>query len=1000
MHFFGFDPKHIPAPVSQERADAGWERLNERTKDDPELADFAAQLEKDPVAGALATSIFANSPFLGHCMHNDPKFTCELFTMGPEACREKVLKKTTTGSVGLSEAKLKTHLRIIKRQVQLMAAVGDINGLWDLERVTGTLSDFADMAVSTAASHLLLALDKKGAIKLTHKDNPELESGLVILGLGKLGGRELNYSSDIDIIILFDPDRVQSDAPEEMQNHFVRLARKMVNILDERTADGYVFRTDLRLRPDPGSTPPAISTRAAESYYESIGQNWERAAMIKARPIAGDIAAGNDFIATLKPFVWRKSLDFAAIDDIHSIKRQINAHRGSEKIKLYGHNVKLGRGGIREIEFFAQTQQLIWGGRMRDLRTAPTQPSLRALSVAGKVKDEDAEKLIGAYRFLRKVEHRLQMINDEQTHSLPDDEQGIADLAIFLEFKNAKDFSDKILKTMQTVESVYAALFEEAPSLGSSTGPSGDKHGNLVFTGGESDPETLKTLGKLGFKNVEAIDTTVRGWHHGRYRCTRSTRARQILTELMPVILNAFGRTGEPDSAFMRFDSFLSKLPAGVQLFSMFQVNPDLLDLIAEIMGTAPRLAEHLSQKAGLLDGVLSSDFFAPMPDIDFLSADLDHALEEATCMEETLDITRRWAKDRKFQIGVQVLRGTLNERGSQRALSDVAEVLICALQPLVEDDFAKKHGKIKGEGLAIIAFGKMGGREKTPTSDLDLIFIYDFDKSVEQSDGSKPLAPSQYYSRLSQRLINALSAPTAEGALYEVDMRLRPSGASGPIATTLDGFRTYQKNDSWTWEHMALTRARPVSGSKKLQQACSGIIDEVLREKRDPQKLVIDVADMRERIDKEHGTDIHWAIKYFRGGLVDVEFISQYLQLRFGHKHPTILSVNTRSALLKMGEDGILDEDISKKLISALDLWQSIQGLVRLTTVYDMRKKRDYVIPESLAKIFCAMADVKNIEELEKKIQTRSTWVREIYDEIITRPADMAREKIKLKQE
>ncbi|MDH5772221.1 MAG: bifunctional [glutamine synthetase] adenylyltransferase/[glutamine synthetase]-adenylyl-L-tyrosine phosphorylase, partial [Rhodospirillaceae bacterium] len=743
MHFFGFNPKHIPASPDRARVDLGWDRLSERASHDPELIKFVENLKNDPLAGQLAESIFSNSPFLAHCMQSDLSFARELFTRGPDECRESVFADTTEGAKGMGEDELKKHLRIMKRRVQLLAGVGDINGLWDLDMVTNTLSDFADTSLSAASAHLLRYLEGRGAIKITNPDNPEVGSGLIILGLGKLGGRELNYSSDIDIIILFDPDIVQSDKPEELQSNFVRLAKKLVGILDDRTADGYVFRTDLRLRPDPGSTPLAISTMAAESYYESIGQNWERAAMIKARPIAGDIEAGKKFLAYLKPFIWRKSLDFAAIDDIHSIKRQINAHRGGSKIELYGHNVKLGRGGIREIEFFAQTQQLIWGGRNRELRIAPTQKAIRALCDADMVKSKDAQQLIDSYIFLRQVEHRLQMVDDEQTHSLPDDDAGIEKIAIFLGFPNGKEFAEKIISVMQCVESIYANLFEEAPSLSSAS----EGHGNLVFTGGESDPETLKTLTNLGFSNVAAVDATVRGWHHGRYRCTRSTRARELLTELMPIILSAFGRTSEPDSAFMRFDTFLSKLPAGVQLFSMFQANPGLLDLIAEIMGTAPRLAEHMAQKVGILDGVLSRDFFNPLPDKDELKIDIERALEEATCLEDVLDITRRWAKDRKFQIGVQVLRATLDERGSQRALSDVAEVIINALQPLVEDDFAKTHGHIKDSKMVIIAFGKMGGREKTPTSDLDLIFIYDFDKTVEKSDGNKPLAPSQYFS-------------------------------------------------------------------------------------------------------------------------------------------------------------------------------------------------------------------------------------------------------------
>lgn len=988
MPFFAFDPKQIPGPANPDQARLGWERLEDRIEDDDALAAFASALAKDPAAGALATSLFGNSPFLSQCIHSDPQFARELFENGPDFCREQILQAVSappkTSSEAPGEAELKRHLRILKRRCQLTAACGDVAGVWDLAQVTTMLSDFADGAVRAACRHLLGALADKGALNLPDRSDPEKGSGLVILGLGKLGGRELNYSSDIDIIILFDADRIDSDAPEQLQNHFVRLARKLVNILDERTSDGYVFRTDLRLRPDPGSTPPAISTLAAETYYESIGQNWERAAMIKARPIAGDRQAGEAFIASLKPFVWRKSLDFAAIEDIHSIKRQINAHRRSTTIELLGHNVKLGRGGIREIEFYAQTQQLIWGGRDRDLRTAPTQQSLLALAKAGHIKAEEASALIDAYQFLRKVEHRLQMINDEQTHSLPEDMEKIESLAIFLGFKDGDAFSKEIICTLQTVEALYAHLFEESPSLSSN----GNVRGNLVFTGGETDPETLKTLKQLGFQNVLAVDTTVRGWHHARYRATRSTRARQLLTELMPTILNAFGRTPEPDSAFMRFDAFLSQLPAGVQLFSMFQVNPGLLDTLADIMGTAPRLAEHLAHKAGILDGVLSPDFYDPLPDANALSVDLERALEDATFLEEALDITRRWSKDRKFQIGLQVLKGTVGERESQRALSNIADALIRALQPRVEAEFAIKHGVVPGGGLAVVAFGKYGGREKTPTSDLDLIFIYDFDPSAEHSDGAKPLAPSQYFARLSQRLINALSAPTAEGALYEVDMRLRPSGASGPIATTIEGFEAYQKSEAWTWEHMALTRARAVAGPDALQKRCEEVICEVLKEKRDAGKLVADVSDMRARIAKEHATDTPWAIKHFPGGLVDVEFISQYLQLLHGHEHPEILSANTRAALANLKKAGLLDGEDADLLIEALDLWQSVQGLVRLTVVHELRNQREYEMPQSLQRLFCKIGGVENMDALEKKMLQTANCVSDVFEKTINAPA------------
>lgn len=806
--------------------------------------------------------------------------------------------------------------------------------------------------------------------------------------MGKLGGRELNYSSDIDLILLFDPDVIDTDEPMELQNSFIRLARGLVSLLDERTEDGYVFRTDLRLRPDPGSTPLALSTMAAELYYESVGQNWERAAMIKARPIAGDKDAGAAFLAHLKPFVWRKNLDFAAIQDIQSIKRQINAHKGGTKIQFHGHNVKLGRGGIREIEFYAQTQQLIWGGRDRNLRKIPTINALKALLAAGHEKADNVQVLEKAYHYLRRVEHRLQMVNDEQTHSLPEDEEGLTAIATFLGYDSLEAFADELLGTLGRVEVLYADLFSEGEQL-SAQGTDG---GNLVFTGGESDPETLKTLASMGYTNVEAIDKAIRAWHHARYRSTRTTRSRAILTELMPTILQTMAAAPEPDPTFLRFDEFISKLPSGVQLFSMFQTNPQMLELIAEILGTAPRLAEHLARKPNILDGVLTPGFLNAPPSAEEMREDLDHVLQDATCTEDVLDLVRRWAKDRKFQVGVQVLKGTINERDSQRALTDVAQTLLLALQPRIEDEFAERHGRVPGGALSVIAFGKLGGGEKTPTSDMDMTFVYDFDPDASTSDGPKPLAISQYFARLSQRLINALSAPTAEGALYEVDMRLRPSGNAGPIATSLAAFKQYQTSEAWTWEHMALTRARALTGPQALQDQIQAVITEVLVSKRDTNKLVVDVSDMRARMDKERHTDIVWEIKNYRGGLVDIEFMSQFLQLKYGHDHPEILSPTTRIALSNLKGAGLLEADIATRLIQALNLWQSLQGLLRLTVTADQRDRHDYVMPPSLQRQVCRLVGTENCPNAEAHIQDTAGWVLEIFEKLINAPAEAAR--------
>jgi glutamate-ammonia-ligase adenylyltransferase len=552
--------------------------------------------------------------------------------------------------------------------------------------------------LSAACAHLLGAAASAGEIVLDDAADPEKGSGLVVLGMGKLGGCELNYSSDIDLIVLYDAERVRYTGRDPPGPFFVRLARDLVRMMEERTADGYVFRTDLNLRPDPGSTPLAISTLAAEVYYESAGQNWERAAMIKARPVAGDLAAGEDFLALLRPFVWRKNLDFAAIQDIHSIKRQINAHRGGAAIAVGGHNVKLGRGGIREIEFFAQTQQLIWGGRNAELRKRATCAALAALAAAELITDKATSDLARAYEFLRRLEHRLQMVEDRQTHVLPKDDAGIRHIALFMGYDDSPSFVSAYLAVLRTVEEHYAHLFEEAPALG---GP-----GNLVFTGSDDDPETMLTLRGMGYAEPSRVAEIVRAWHRGRFRAMRSARAREIMTELMPALLVAFAKTANPDAALLKFNEFLAALPAGVHLFSLLYQNPPLLELLAEVLGSAPRIADALARNPALLEGVLGAEGAAPPADPSLLAASLETALGQARVFEDALDIVRRWNGDHVFRVGLAVLRNAIDAAAAGPGLAGVAATAIRALAPRVTDDFAKRHGRIPGRGMAIVGLG------------------------------------------------------------------------------------------------------------------------------------------------------------------------------------------------------------------------------------------------------------------------------------------------------
>ncbi|WP_374308050.1 bifunctional [glutamine synthetase] adenylyltransferase/[glutamine synthetase]-adenylyl-L-tyrosine phosphorylase [Dongia sp.] len=922
------DPASLPRPSDPRQVELHFEQLSE-TLPPGVMAKIAT-----PSAQALLKALFGNSPFLSRCLLAETDAFLELLTQDIDSVFNNVVTAVTPKALeNLDEAGLMAALRRARRQVALIVATADIGGLWPLEKITAALSRFAEAALHAAISHLLRQLHAGGDISLPFPDEPERDCGLIVLGLGKLGAGELNYSSDIDLILLFERDKVRYQGRKTAQECFVRLARNLVRILQDATADGYVFRIDLRLRPDPASTPLVISTLAAETYYEGMGQNWERAAMIKARVVAGDEAAGEMFLKNLRPFIWRKHLDFAAIQDIHSIKRQIYAVKGHRQVAVAGHNIKLGRGGIREIEFFAQTQQLIWGGRVMDLRQRATCAAIPALVRLGKCKPEVAEELIAAYRYLRMVEHRLQMIEDQQTQTLPDYGPALDRVAIFSGHADTGAFETTLRYHLGRVEDHYAELFEEAPTLGAAEAGIA---GSLVFTGTDDDPETVQTLERMGFPNGSAVSAQIRAWHHGRYRATRSARARELLTELMPRLLTTLGQTADPDTAFRRFDDFLRALPAGVQFFALLYSNPALLDLIAEVMGMAPLLAEQLARRPALLDGVLAAGLYDANADRDMLAADLDRQLGLATDFQDALDVLRRWTKDQQFQIGVRILRGALDGDAAGPLLSDVTDCALSALFPRVSAEFELQHGKLPGHGMVFLALGKLGSREMTITSDLDLVFIYDVPTDVPDwdttlSDGPKPLAPIQYYARLAQRLINAITAQTGEGRLFEVDMRLRPSGNSGPIASGLSPFEKYQLTEAWTWEHMALTRARVIAGDSGLGADTLAMLGRVLRQKRDPEKLRTDILDMRRRMAQQYRTDDLWDLKHVRGGQVDIDFISQYLILKHAADFPDLIAGDPVIALGHAHLLGLIDPTTGDRLIAAARLWHRLQQIIRL---------------------------------------------------------------------
>ncbi len=897
-----------------------------KAREAPDLAELA-RLVETPQVGALLAGTLNCSPFLSSLINRNPARLQRILTSVPEELLQTIQAELADAlAAATTRAEAMKALRVFKAEMALLTALCDLGGVWAVMQVTAALTKCADAAIDGAVRYLFRDAAARGQWLGKAADGSVSPDGYIVLAMGKGGAGELNYSSDIDLIVFYDLEAVKLAPDVEPSDFFVRLTRDLVQLMEERTGDGYVFRTDLRLRPDPGATQVALSTEAALLYYESFGQNWERAALIKARPCAGDKEAGRSVVKELAPFVWRKYLDFAAIADIHAMKRQIHAHRGFGTIAVAGHNIKVGRGGIREIEFFVQTQQLIAGGRQPELRTPQTLEALERLAERGWIKPEVGREMAEAYVYLRRIEHRLQMIADEQTQEIPSDPLRLENLAWFCGYPDIEAFSKDFVQNLETVQRHYVALFEESPDLSSSGG-------SMVFAGETDDPSTVAALEKLGYKDPSRVLETVRGWHHGRYPAVRTARARERLTEVQPLLIEVLADTTDPDRALVSFNKFVSDLPAGVQLFSLLRANPTLLRLLADIMGTAPRLAHILSRRRRLLDAVLDPGTLGMLPTADeldrLIAAEVGSGEHD---LQYVLDRARVVGSEQQFLIGIRVLSGALkaNEAGGAYAL--LAERLIDHLKTAVTREIERAHGCVPGGGAAVIAMGKLGGAEMAASSDLDLILLYDTPGEDDPvSDGPRPVHASQYYIRLTQRLVAALSAPTGEGTLYEVDMRLRPSGRAGPLALHIDGFAAYQAEEAWTWEHLALTRARVISGPDKLAKAIDGVVRKVLTAKRTSKKLRADIVDMRERIHKEKGSDDVWEIKTVRGGLIDVEFIAQYLQLAYAHKHPEILSQNTAAALAAARKAGVLKKGDAEILEPACELYHAVTQVLRL---------------------------------------------------------------------
>lgn len=936
----------------------GWLRLRQKSADAKQESFFESLCSKTDTK-RLIDGMFAYSPYLTHLMLRYPDFLESIVTEGIDASGTQWAELPEYFAEATSEDQLMAQMRQYKTKGALLAGWADLSTHWPLQKITQMLTETAEQTLRASVRYLLTRLQSKGELSFA---SPE-QSGIIVLGMGKLGGGELNYSSDIDLVLLYDSSRLEYHGRHSLQQCLNRFSQDLVRLMQERTTDGYVFRTDLRLRPDPGSTPPIVNIDAAMRYYESVGQNWERAAFIKARPVAGDKKAGELFLQGLKPFLWRKNLDFAAIADIQSLKRQMDSQT-PQTLNLAGHNIKTGIGGIREIEFIAQIHQLIWGGKNPALRLRGTCDTLRALVECNLLPQETADTLIARYVFLRQVEHRLQMVDDQQTHAIPKDVEKRRMIASFCGYPALEPFENALRDCLHYVHQIYTDSFDSEPSLADS--------GNLSFTGVEADSSTMQTLQDMGYLNPQPIIYEIQNWHRGHIRPTRTVRGRQLLTELTPSLLRALSRTVDPDAAFHRFSKFLFGLPAGVQLFSLFLSNPQLLDYIATIMGCAPSLAEHFGRHPELLESILTQELHyrlghPPNP---------QEYLQLSRHPDDAIEWLCRFRNEQEFLIGTHLLQGNMNPLEANAQLSLTADATLRSLLKLVQERFAETYGNMPGGTLAVVGLGRLGSEDITFGSDLDLVFLYDLENPEVRSNGDKSLSANVYYNRLFQRLTGALQISTAEGKLYAVDTRLRPGGDSSPIAINLQGFLNYYKTDAWTFEKMALMRHRLIAGDDSLIRRLGDTIPEILQAPLPKDKLTSHVLDMRQRIAKQYGYSDRWNVKYAKGGLIDITFYAQRLALQHGGALPEILQPKIQDILAVACRHDLLTKERYQSLLAAREYQEKLLCVLRLC----QQNFNEDTAPEGLKILLCNTLDIPEFSGVGTQLDFHQQCIYDLF--------------------
>ncbi|HWS14219.1 MAG TPA: bifunctional [glutamate--ammonia ligase]-adenylyl-L-tyrosine phosphorylase/[glutamate--ammonia-ligase] adenylyltransferase [Rhodocyclaceae bacterium] len=814
----------------------------------------------------------------------------------------------------LTEDALKPRLRRLRQRVLAHVAVRDLAGLASLAEVTGTMSALAELAVTRSIDVLLPALQERHGQPGGQRAG---EQDFIVLGMGKLGGRELNVSSDIDLIFVY-PEEGESAGPVRTSNFefYTRLGRRLIDALADMTGDGQVFRVDMRLRPNGDSGPLVANFDMLENYFITQGREWERYAWIKARPMTGARVAELESIA--RPFVYRKYLDYGAFNAMRGLHAQI---RREVTRRDMANNVKLGPGGIREIEFVAQVFQLIRGGRDPALRIRPTLQVLDRLLQKGILDAAAVGELSAAYDFLRRVEHRLQYLDDRQTHDLPDNARDRELVALGMGFSSVEGFLAELDDHRAAVSRHFEAVFAD---------PSHAEHGlSAVWNGAGDGGATAAELGRLGYRDPESVAQRLGAMRvSGRYR-EMPAAIRSRFDAVIPRAVEASAATANPDATLARLLDLLDAISRRGAYLALLQQYPHAMRKVADLMSASSWAAEYLTRHPVLLDELLDPRLLEAIPQWPEFRAELERQLDELEPdMERQMDVMREAHHAQVFRLLTQDLAGVLTVERLADHLSALADLM---LDLTIRLTWRKLRGRHCGEPrFAVVAYGKLGGKELGYASDLDLVFLY---------EDEHPEAPDTY-ARLAQRISTWLTSRTTAGILFETDLRLRPSGEAGLLVSPVEAFRHYQMESAWMWEHQALTRARWCAGDADIGRRFEEIRIEVLRKPRDLAELRRAVLEMRQKMRDAHsGKSPLFDLKHDRGGLIDVEFMVQYLVLGHAHAYPQLTGNLGNIALLRIAADlGLIPGELADAVRNAYREYRHLQHRLRLNGAQQAR--------------------------------------------------------------